>query len=159
MSKTRERAEFLLFTKPYLSYPLVIIIREGTPIAGGIEDLRGKRVAVVKHLVVYNKLKNDYSALDIDYVLTRKTEENLEAVSLGRADACITNLAVASYYIRKKGLTNLRIVASVNWESAQLCMGIRKDWPVLEGIIQESPGFHFSGRKGPNHPALDSSTL
>jgi two-component system cell cycle sensor histidine kinase/response regulator CckA len=138
LSKTPERAQFLLFTKPYLSYPLVIIIREGAPIVGAVVDLNGKRLAVVKHLSVYSKLQNDYPTLDIKYLFTRTTEENLEAVSLGRADACITNLAVATYYIQKKGLTNLRIAASVNWEGIQLCMGIRKDLPILKGIIEKA---------------------
>ena len=87
---------------------------------------------------VYSKLKNDYPTLDVEYLFTRKTEENLEAVSSGRADACIINLAAATYYIQKKGLTNLRIAASVNWEGAQLCMGIRKDWPILESIIEKA---------------------
>jgi two-component system cell cycle sensor histidine kinase/response regulator CckA len=135
LAKTPERAQFLLFTKPYLSYPLVIITREGAPIVGGVEDLRGKRFAVVKHLFVYSKMQNDYPNLDLNYVFTDKIEENLEAVSLGRADACIINLAAASYYIQKKGLTNLRIAASVNWKGVELSMGVRKDWPILQGII------------------------
>lgn len=29
----------------------------GAPIVGGVEDLRGKRFAVVKHLFVYSKSK------------------------------------------------------------------------------------------------------
>jgi two-component system, cell cycle sensor histidine kinase and response regulator CckA len=135
LSKTLERSQFLLFTKPYLSYPLVIITRESAPIVGGVEDLKGKPFAVVKHLFVYSKIQNEYPNLDLNYVFTGKVEENLEAVSLGRADACIINLAAASYYIQKKGLTNLRIAASVNWKGVQLSIGVRKDWPILQGII------------------------
>ena len=122
ISKTPERSKFLLFTEPYLSYPLVIITREGAPIVGGMKDLGGKHLAVVKHLFVYSKLKNEYSDLHFNYILTKKVEENLEAVSLGRADACIVNLAAATYFIQKKGLTNLRIAAPVNWEGVKLEM-------------------------------------
>ena len=135
LSKTPERSLFLLFTEPYLSFPLVIITREDAPIVGGVEDLRGKRFAVVKHLVVYSKMENEYSDLNLNYVFTKKVDENLDAVSLGRADACIINLAVASYYIQRKGLTNLRVAAPVRWEGAQLSMGMRKDWPVFQGIL------------------------
>ena len=138
ISKTPERSEFLLFTQPYLSYPLVIITREDAPIIGGLKELGGKRFATVKHLVVYSKLKNEYSNLHLNYVFTRKVEENLEAVSMGRADACIINLAVASYYIQKKGLTNLRIAAPVNWKGMQLAIGVRKDWPILQGIVEKA---------------------
>ncbi len=51
LSKIQERSKFLLFTEPYLTYPLVIITREDAPILGRVEDLEGKRLAVVKHLV------------------------------------------------------------------------------------------------------------
>ena len=138
LSETPERSEFLLFTEPYLSYPLVIIAREDAPLIGGVEDLSGKRFAAVKHLVVYSKLQNDYSDLDLKYVFTKKVGDNLEAVSLGRADACIINLAVASYYIQRKGLSNLRVAAPVDWQSAQYSMGVRKDLPVLRSIIQKT---------------------
>ncbi len=138
LSKTPERARFLLFTKPYLSYPLVIITREDAPIIGSVEDLEGKRLAVVKHLFAYSKMKNDYPTLRIKYVFTRKVEENLVAVSMGRADACIINLAAASYYIQKNGLTNLKIAAPVNWDSVHLAMGVRKDWPMLLNIIEKA---------------------
>ena len=111
LSQTPERSQFLLFTEPYLSFPMMIIMREGAPIVGRVEDLNGKRLAVVRHLVVYSKMENDYSGLGLDYVFTKTVDENLDAVSLGRADACIINLAVASYYIQKKGLTNLRVAA------------------------------------------------
>ena len=116
LSQTPERAEFLRFTPPYLNYPLVVITREDAPIIGRVEDLRGKRIALVRHLFIYSRLKNQYPDLDVTHVFTKTVDENLEAVSLARADACIINLAAASYYIQKKGLTNLRIAAPVDWE-------------------------------------------
>ena len=138
LSNTPERNDFLLFTPPYLSYPMVILTREDAPIIGGVPDLKGKRLAVVEHLVVYSKLRNDYPDLDLEFIFTRKVDENLDAVSLGRADACIINLAVAGYYIQQKGLTNLKIAAPVDWEGVHLSMGIRKDWPVFERIIEKA---------------------
>ncbi len=147
LSQTPERSQFLLFTEPYLSFPLVIIMREGAPIVGRVQDLNGKRLAVVRHLVVYSKMENDYSDLGIDYVFTKTVDENLEAVSLGRADACIINLAVATYYIQKKGLTNLRVAAPVNWEDVQFSMGVLKKHPVLQGILTKALASISQGEK------------
>jgi len=81
LSRTPERSKCLLFTEPYISYPFVIVTRENAPIVGSVKDLDGKSLAVVKHLVVYSKLRNEYPDLNIDYFFTRKVEENLEAVS------------------------------------------------------------------------------
>lgn len=136
LSRTPDRSEFLSFTKPYFSYPMVIITREDAPIIGSMEELNGKKVAVVKHLVLFSKLQNDYQ-IDLDYLFTKTVDENLEAVAMGHADACIMNLAVASYYIQKKGLTTLKIAAPANLDGVHLAMGIRDDWPVFKKIIEK----------------------
>ncbi|WP_300460532.1 transporter substrate-binding domain-containing protein [Desulfobacula sp.] len=137
VSKTSERSKFLLFTAPYLSYPMVILARKDTPMISGMHDLKGKRLAVAKHLVAFSKIQNEYSNLNLEYVFTRTAVENLEAVSLGRADACIISLAAASYYTQKKGLTNLKVAAPLDLDDIQLSMGIRKDWPVFQGMIEK----------------------
>lgn len=138
LSQTPERSEFLLFTKPYLIYPMVIITREDAPLVGGLNDLTGKRFAIVKHLVVYSKIQNDYPDLNLDFVFTQKVDENLEAISLGRADACIINLAAASYYIHKKGITNLKVAAPVDFKGVYLAMGVRKELAEFRGILEKT---------------------
>ncbi len=137
LAKTPGRSNFLLFTEPYFSYPMVIITREDAPIIGGIQDLKRKRFALVKHLVVYSKIQAEHSNLDFDYVFTKTVDQNLEAVSIGQADACIVSLASAGYFIQKKGLANLKVAAPVNLDPVRLSMGIRKDWPVFQGIIEK----------------------
>ncbi|HCY87617.1 MAG TPA: hypothetical protein DHV36_20955 [Desulfobacteraceae bacterium] len=138
LSNTPDRAEYLLFTAPYLTYPLVIITRENVPDIQNINDLAGKRIAVVKHLFVYGILKRDYGHLKLNYRYSNTVDENLDAVSLGRADACFVNLAAASYFIQKKGLTNLRIAAPIDWKGVSLSMAVRKDWPIFRSIIEKA---------------------
>ncbi len=138
LSKTPERSEYLSFTEPYLSYPVVILTREDAPLIGGIKDLSGKKFAVVKHLFVYSKLENEYPDLDLDFVFTKTVDENLEAISEGQADACIINLAAASYYIHKKGLTNLKIAAPVNFKGVYLRMAMGKEMTVFQDIVKKT---------------------
>ena len=137
LSKSPERAKFLTFTDPYLTYPLVLVTRQDAPLMGGLEDLDGKRMAVVKHLVVYSRLTNDYPHLELEFVETQTVAQNLEAVSLGQADAAIINLAVASYFIQQMGLTNLKVAAPVDWKPVRLGMGVRKGLEPLAPIIQK----------------------
>jgi len=138
LSQTTEREKFLSFTDPYLTYPMVIIMREDAPIIGDLNDLKGRRFSIVKHLVAYNTLQSQYPHLNLQYVFTKTVDKSLEAVSFGRTDACIMNLAVATYYIQKKGLNNLKIAAPANIDSIKLSMGIRRDLPVLKGIIKKA---------------------
>jgi len=140
ISRTPERSEFLLFSEPYLSYPLVIVTREDAPSISDVEDLRGKRIAAVEHLMVYSKLHNEYPDLGLNFVFTKTVDENLDAIATGMADACIINVAAASYFIQQKGLTNLKIAAPVNWQGVEFSMGIRDDWPIFKDIIEKALG-------------------
>jgi PAS domain S-box-containing protein len=137
ISETPERREFLHYTKPYLSYPLVIVTRDDTPFVGSVEDLRGKRVATVKVLSTYSKFVNDLSHISMDFHFEEDTPAVLTAVSLGRADACVVNLAVASYLINTLGLPNLHVAAPTPWGNEDLAMAVRKDWPILADILQK----------------------
>ena len=138
ISWTPERQKFLNFTKPYSSYPLVIIGREDSSFISSIEDLAKKNVAVVKHLANYSKLNNDYQYLNINFVFKQNVNEVLTAVSLGDADYLISNLAVASYLINKLGLSNLQVLAPTPWKDNQLSMATRQDEPLLSVIIQKA---------------------
>lgn len=138
LADTPERAEFLLFTKPYISYPSIIIMRENAPLVGGFKDLSGRRMAVVKHLVAYSRLTREYAHLDFKFVATANVSKNLEAVSLGRADACVIDLGAASYLIQKMRLSNLKVASPTDWERIELAMGVRNDWPMLTTIIQKA---------------------
>lgn len=135
---TPERLRFLTFTEPYLSYPLVVITREGSPFVSSIEELAPLRIAIVKHLSVYSKLKDDYPIIKFNYVYKQTVPDVLKAVSVGEADACIINLAVAIYEINRQGLGNLRVAAPTPWKNNDLSMAVREDWPILRGILDKA---------------------
>jgi len=138
ISNTEKRRQFLSFTKPYISYPLVIIGRKDSPFIGSINGLRDKKVAVIKHLANYSKLSNEYANLNIDYQFENNVKSVLTAVSLNKADFAISNLAVASHLINKLGLNNLQVVAPTPWDNNKLSMGVRSDKPILFNIIQKT---------------------
>lgn len=138
LASTTERLEFLLFTKPYISYPSVIITREDGPVIGGLQDLSGRKIAAVKNQAIFSTLTTKFSHLHLQILPTENAEQDLEAVSFGRADACLMDLGVASYLIQKKRLPNLKVAAPSGLESVDLAMGIRKDWPVLQTILQKT---------------------
>ncbi len=57
IAKNKDREAFLSFSLPYLSFPLVILSRKDAPFIGGVEDLHGKRIAVIKKNVVSDWLE------------------------------------------------------------------------------------------------------
>ncbi|NJL60372.1 MAG: PAS domain S-box protein, partial [Desulfobacteraceae bacterium] len=64
--------------------------------------------------------------------------EQLEAVSLGRADACLESLAAASYLIQEKKLDNLKVAAYSGLPGTDLALACRNDWSLLCGIFNKA---------------------
>ena len=132
---TEDRKTYLGFSSPYLSFPLVIISRKDSPFIGGLEDLYGRKVALIKRVSTYEWLKRDQINIVPRFVNTPL--EKLEAVSFGQTDAAIENLAAASFLIQKSGLSNLKIAAPTTYGNYNLHIAVRKDWPQLLRIINK----------------------
>jgi ABC-type amino acid transport substrate-binding protein len=135
-AKTVDRQVYLNFSRPYLSFPLVILTLKNAPYIGGIEDLHGTTLAIINKNATSIWLKRDKIKFEPYYV--KSPLEKLEAISFGKVDAGIENLATASYIIQKYGLTNIKIAAPTPYGNYNLHMAVRKDLPELLGIINKS---------------------
>jgi|GEM_PF-3539997 len=136
VTETPDRKEYMDFTKPYFSSPVVIITAKDAPFVGGLADLNRKKVAFVKTLADYSRVKDNYPLIIPYFVST--PEEKLEAVSFGKADACIENLAVTSYFIQKHNLENLKVAAKSGLPGTELAFASRNDLPLLCSIFNKA---------------------
>lgn len=134
-AKSVDREEYLLFTTPHLSFPLIIISRDDSPFIGGLEDLENLNVALVRKNIISDWLERDN--ITVNPYPTENPMESLEAVSLGEADAYIGNLATCSYLIHKKGLANLKVAAPTDYGYYNLYIAVRDDWPELVSILNK----------------------
>ena len=134
-ARTADREAYLDFSTPYLSFPLVIISQKDSPFIGGIEDLHGKKLAVIQKNATTAWLERD--GIQYEPVLVESPLKRIEAVSLGRVDAGIENLAAVSYMIQKYGLTNVKIAAPTPYGNYDIHMAVRKDLPELLGILNK----------------------
>ncbi|MEH6442908.1 MAG: transporter substrate-binding domain-containing protein [Oceanospirillaceae bacterium] len=143
VSITAQRSKFLSFTLPYLNFYRVIVTRVEMPFISGLNDLGEKIVAAQKNTSHYEFLIQNS---DIDPVLYADLKQSLLAVSSGKADAYVGNVAAVTYWIRKLNLTNLKIAAPASTEIQGLRFGVRKDWPELISILQKGLN-SISGRQ------------
>jgi len=124
LAKTSERSGILFFTRPYISYPSVIITREDAPFfIGGLKDLDERRISLGKDQYIYSQIKNRYGHLNFKIIETKNVADELKTVFWGKADACLMDLGVASYLIQKLHIANLKIAAPAELEKAELAMG------------------------------------
>ena len=135
VAKNKIRQQYMLFTRPYLSFPAVIISSHQYQ---HLDELKGKKVGVVTDSYWDDLLT--HSDFNIQIVRIDSGEIGVELTSMGAIDAMISNLATVSYAVKKMGISNLNIVHVPRQEHRrlELSFGIRKDWPELQGILQKA---------------------
>ncbi|MBF0259814.1 MAG: transporter substrate-binding domain-containing protein [Desulfamplus sp.] len=136
VSETPDRKEYMNFTQKYLSIPVVIITQKDTGFIGGLVDLNQKKVSFTKSLADHSRVKDNFPGIIPYFVKT--PPEKFEAVSQGKAVACIENLATASYLIQKNNLANLKVAASSGLPNTELSFAVRNDWPLLCNIFNKA---------------------
>jgi len=129
IAKSTDREAFAEFSAAYLTMPIVIVTRTDAPFVSGLNTLQGWKMAIIRQVTTSSWLEKE--KIKVEPVWRDTPLEALKAVSLGQADACIDNLASASYLIKKFGLLNLKIAAPTSWGEYQLSFAARKDWPLL----------------------------
>ncbi|WP_025322466.1 ATP-binding protein [Deferrisoma camini] len=134
IEQTPERDEYLAFTRPYITIPVVILTREDLDRDLTLANMAGMHVAVPAGYATVGWVRQNYP--EVVVVPTRDDPEALQAVSLGRADAALVDLAVASYFIGRLGITNLRVAGYSGFEW-NLRFGVRSDWPELARILDK----------------------
>ncbi len=132
---TEQRREYVDFTRPYLSFPMVIVTSDKVAYVNGIRDLRGEKVAVVRGYATQDLLERNHPELDL--YLASNVVDALEKVSHGQVYAYIGNIATVSHVIEREGLTNIKISGETPY-NYELSMAVRNDWPELVPILQKA---------------------
>ena len=144
ITETPKRREFLNFTQPYLSFPVVILTRANEPFIGQLEELSGQRVGVETDYYTDDILQSSYP--NITPIRYPFLTDLLSALSLGQVDYILTNHASASYAVQSLHITGLKLAAITPFNSP-LSIGVRQDWPILitilnKALIEISPKQH-----------------
>ncbi len=134
LMQTPERSEYLLFTKPYVTIPTVVIVRSGLESQFSLDRMKNARVAVGRGYAVQSYLQKNYSHIQL--VLVDDDTAGLSMLSFGELDAVVADLASASYFVDASKITNLRVAGPVNF-NYELSFGSRKDWPIFNAILEK----------------------
>ncbi len=133
--KTAQREEYFLFSQPYYNVRRVIVTRDSNTDIRGMDDLKGRMVAVQKNSSHHSYL---LSFPSINLSLYDTVDQALTAVASGTETVYVGNLATSNYLIRANGLTNLKFIAFGTDDQPALHFAVRKDWPELVGILNKA---------------------
>ncbi len=134
LTRTPEREGFLLFSRPYLSVPYVLFVRQDGGDPKTIEDMASRRLGVVKNYGINTWLSAEHP--NIRPMVVEDTATGLTMVATGQLDALLETLPVGAYIVREKSLTNIRIVPRPIYTLPQH-FGVRKGEPLLLSIVQK----------------------
>ena len=131
---TEERKSYMLFTSVPIEVPVVILTRKDISGYFSLEDLKGRSVGVVHSYAEHDFVREAYP--DLDLTMLDDVPEGIHKLALGELDFFISSVSVASHYIDKMGISNLR-VAGLTGYSHKLLFGSRSDWPELNSILEK----------------------
>jgi PAS domain S-box-containing protein len=129
MRATDERRAYLHFTRPYTTFPVVIVVHKDSRFVGSLDDLAGRKVVTERSYWYSDELRKNHPAISLNPVAN--SEEAMRILSQGDADAYVGVLPVAIWHMENRGYTNLKIAAPAALSPAELSFGVRGDWPEL----------------------------
>ncbi|SIO14927.1 ATP-binding protein [Halodesulfovibrio marinisediminis] len=135
LMRTPSRDDFLNFSAPFIKMPGIIVVRKGDWKDLTLDDLSGKRVAVVRRYAWHDYLEDYYKDIIIDVV--ENSEEGLQRVAFGQSDALVDYQFSITHQIKKSGVLDLQVGGVVGL-TASLSIGISKDLPLLQSILNKA---------------------
>ncbi len=134
-TNTPEREKYAVFSKPYMSFPIVIATRNNVGFISDMNYLKNKKIAVGKNYTVEKLLKKYFSYLKI--IEAKNTNEALNMVSNNQAFAALDILPVIAYKINKYNFSNLKISGKTPFNFDVKFM-LRKDYQILIPAINNA---------------------
>lgn len=134
-SISKDKEPYAIFSKPYASFPNVIVTDKTIDFIPGLEALEGKRVAIGRGYSVIDSIMEKYPKIVI--VETEDTREGLKLLSSGKVDAVIDILPVVAYLMNADHMFDLKISGTTEF-NFDVRMMIRNDYPQLKSIIDKA---------------------
>jgi signal transduction histidine kinase/ABC-type nitrate/sulfonate/bicarbonate transport system substrate-binding protein len=132
---TPDRSQYINFTRPYLSFPMVLVAKDGERFIERYDELAHHKIAVVKGYWSQEYLKRNYSQIEL--VVVDSLKEGLQAVLSGRVYGLSDNLAAINYEIKQSAIVGLQVIGQAD-ARFDLAIGVHNSEPLLLSILQKT---------------------
>lgn len=117
LRSTPERAEFLVFSRPYIEVPAILVLGAAVSASDarkGLKALAGKPVAVGKGYGVEAPMRQRHP--DIQWQAVEDDAAALRGVSEGRYTGAVADAASVAFLVRRDGFLDLRPAGRVGFD-------------------------------------------
>ena len=132
---TPERTEYMNFTKPYLSIPLVIATRIEDLFIVDIVDVQSKKLGIVKGYAFVELLRLKYPGINL--IEVSSLDEGLERVAAGELYGFVGTLSSIGYSIQRNFIGELKVAGKFD-EKWELGVGVRNDDRMLLSVFEKA---------------------
>ncbi|MEM7082257.1 MAG: EAL domain-containing protein [Pseudomonadota bacterium] len=133
---TESRAREFHMTLPYITIRHYVFMKGKRPDIRSLEDLYGLTMAIPSGYASIEYLSEFHPEINI--LETTGVVDAMDAVLIGDADAVVESTASIAYYASSQSIIGLEPAFKVRFESNNLAMAVRSDWPILRDIIQKA---------------------
>ncbi len=133
--KTKEREEFLNFTTPYITVPIVLATKPNIPFITDFTTLKDKKIAIPKNYALVDILKCKYPNFNI--VEGDDIYDGLNKVYNKELFGYVGPLASIAYQFQNNFASGLKIAAKFD-NKFELSIATAKDQPILNNIFQKA---------------------
>jgi two-component system sensor histidine kinase EvgS len=131
--RNEDRETYLLFTPSYNKVINFVFTLAGQQEIQSFDDLEGKTVALVEGYSTVDEMRNNYPSISI---ITKPTiKDALLDLITGKAAAYIGDINSTGYAINEFSLSGIEATVPAPFESLDVYIGIRKDWPEFHEIV------------------------
>jgi polar amino acid transport system substrate-binding protein len=132
---TPERSEYLDFTRPLLSEPLVVATRTDNGFDGDLQHYSKQKFVMISGHAAIELLRRRHPAIQI--IEASDVATALRAVATGDAFGYIDLLPTIAWTAQRDNILNIKIAGNLN-ERYDLAVAVRKELPVLLSILSKA---------------------
>ncbi|MBK5344070.1 transporter substrate-binding domain-containing protein [Pseudomonas sp. TH49] len=136
LTPSAERENVLRFTRPYLATPFVLVSRTTADSPSTLDDMAGKRLAVITGNATRDMLTEQYP--NIHLVDADNAQDAMAMVVNGEADAAVNSLITARYMISRQYRDRLRITSTVGVMNARIAFATARGSLELYSILDKA---------------------
>lgn len=130
-----DKEPYAIFSKPYATFPNVIVTNKTIDFLPGLDALEGKKVAIGRGYSVIDSIKKSYPKITV--VETSDTRDGLAMLSKGRVDAVVDILPVVAHIMNDEHYIDLKISGTTEFDFEVRFM-IRNDYPELKSVVDKA---------------------
>jgi polar amino acid transport system substrate-binding protein len=136
MSKTPEREQNMLLTKPYMKNRQIVVVNKNSEIKN-LENLQNKTICVQKGSTGSDAFKNHEISNQVKNIIELENMVNcLNEVETFKSDATVVDEVVAKYYLNDKGLAENFRVLNQEISTEDYVIAVKKDRTELKDEIE-----------------------